>query len=92
MQTVVGGTNVKTDASRLRNKPPHILVATPGRLDDLLKQGALSRQAIGRLQTLIFDEGDRLMDMGFRCESCCKVGQPQAARRCLWHRPRQEWL
>eukprot|EP00891_Asterochloris_glomerata_P006086 jgi/Astpho2/6086/Aster-04033 len=66
VQTVVGGTNVKTDASRLRNKPPHILVATPGRLDDLLKQGALSRQAISRLQTLIFDEGDRLMDMGFR--------------------------
>ena len=68
LQTVVGGTNVKTDANRLRNKPPHILVATPGRLDDLLKQGALSRQAISRLQTLIFDEGDRLMDMGFRCK------------------------
>ena len=75
---------MKTDANRLRSKPPHILVATPGRLDDLLKQGALSRQAVGRLQTLIFDEGDRLMDMGFRCKSCCSAGQPQATQHCLW--------
>ena len=41
---------------------PHIIVATPGRLLDHLQKGTVSLDA---LQTLVMDEADRMLDMGF---------------------------
>jgi ATP-dependent RNA helicase RhlE len=41
----------------------HLLVATPGRLEDLLARGAFK---LNRIQMLILDEADRMLDMGFR--------------------------
>jgi ATP-dependent RNA helicase RhlE len=41
----------------------HVLVATPGRLEDLLARGAFSLE---RIRMLILDEADRMLDMGFR--------------------------
>ena len=41
---------------------PQLLVATPGRLRDLLAQRLLG---LGKLRTLVLDEADRLLEMGF---------------------------
>ena len=65
VQTVVGGTNLSTDLSRLNNRTPTVLVATPGRLNDLLQNGGAAPK-FSALRVLIFDEADRLLDMGFR--------------------------
>jgi superfamily II DNA/RNA helicase len=56
-----GGVPIEPQISKLR-KGLDVLVATPGRLLDLLTQGALKFDA---LQTLVLDEADRMLDLGF---------------------------
>lgn len=65
VQVVVGGLNINRDLKALERRVPDILVATPGRLIDHLTGHNLGPRLKG-LQTLVMDEADRLLDMGFR--------------------------
>jgi superfamily II DNA/RNA helicase len=58
---VYGGVGFEKQTREARRA--HILVATPGRLEDLLQRRAFG---LGHVQTLILDEADRMLDMGFR--------------------------
>ncbi|HET9719890.1 MAG TPA: DEAD/DEAH box helicase [Solirubrobacteraceae bacterium] len=58
----------------------HVLVATPGRLEDLLARGAFSLQ---RIRMLVLDEADRMLDMGFRPAIDRIVGACPADRQTL---------
>ncbi|MEM0986244.1 MAG: DEAD/DEAH box helicase [Pseudomonadota bacterium] len=60
-QVVFGGVSIHRQIRNL-NKGCHVLVATPGRLVDLLNQKAVSLE---HLETLILDEADQMLDMGF---------------------------
>lgn len=57
-----------------------VLIATPGRLLDHLRQGALT---LNQLQTLVFDEADRMLDMGFMDEIQAILKQVPANRQTL---------
>ncbi len=59
--TVVGGVPYPPQ-QKLLSKPLDLLVATPGRLLDHMERG---RVDFGRLEMLILDEADRMLDMGF---------------------------
>ncbi|HEX3512053.1 MAG TPA: DEAD/DEAH box helicase [Solirubrobacteraceae bacterium] len=58
---VYGGVGISAQARRAAKA--HILVATPGRLEDLLDRGAFSLDSV---RLLVLDEADRMLDMGFR--------------------------
>jgi len=58
---VFGGVGMNPQISRLK-QGVDILVATPGRLLDLQQQGFLD---LSTVQTLVLDEADRMLDMGF---------------------------
>jgi ATP-dependent RNA helicase RhlE len=58
---VFGGVNVNTQITRLKNGCD-ILVATPGRLLDLVGQRAVD---LAHVEILVLDEADRMLDMGF---------------------------
>src|SRR4051794_5274841 len=58
---VHGGVGVTAQAARSRRA--HILVATPGRLEDLLARRTFT---LDRIRMLVLDEADRMLDMGFR--------------------------
>jgi ATP-dependent RNA helicase RhlE len=58
---VYGGVNINPQIEALK-KGVEILVATPGRLLDLVGQKAVN---LGKVQILVLDEADRMLDMGF---------------------------
>ena len=58
---VVGGVPIKPQINQLR-KRPDIVVATPGRLLDLLSQNEVRLHRVSRF---VLDEADRMLDMGF---------------------------
>jgi len=58
----------------------HIVVGTPGRLLDHLRRGSLQ---LGGLQTLVLDEADRMLDMGFQEEIGALIAAAPSRRQTL---------
>ncbi|GJM35790.1 MAG: DEAD/DEAH box helicase [Saprospiraceae bacterium] len=64
IQAVYGGTDIGKQIRDLR-KGAHIITATPGRLRDLIRRGAVD---INHIQYLVLDEADEMLNMGFKEE------------------------
>jgi ATP-independent RNA helicase DbpA len=60
--TLTGGSALRVQVNSLKNGA-HIVVGTPGRIEDHLKKGTL---VVERLTSLVLDEADRMLDMGFQ--------------------------
>ena len=60
-EVVFGGVSINTQIARLK-QGPDILVATPGRLLDLMYQKKIN---LSQVQFFVLDEADRMLDMGF---------------------------
>ncbi len=58
---VYGGAGIQRQIQQARKA--HVVVATPGRLEDLLQRRAVSLEHV---KILVLDEADRMLDMGFR--------------------------
>ncbi|KAG9318189.1 P-loop containing nucleoside triphosphate hydrolase protein [Chiua virens] len=65
VQALIGGTSIGMQKQKLANQRCDILVATPGRLLDLLGSTRLAEK-LRSIQTIVLDEADRLLDVGFK--------------------------
>ncbi|CAG5132977.1 unnamed protein product, partial [Candidula unifasciata] len=64
----IGGANPQSDIDKFIAHGGHIVIATPGRLEDLFQRkvaGFTLAASVKALEMLILDEADRLLDMGF---------------------------
>lgn len=75
--TLYGGQAIERQFTDLR-KRPHIAVATPGRLLDHVQRGTVR---LGTATTVILDEADRMLDMGFLPDVTRILTQTPAARQ-----------
>ena len=61
-QCVVGGIDFQKQLDRIKRRPVDILVATPGRLLDFINRRYIN---LKKVEVLVIDEADRMLDMGF---------------------------
>jgi len=59
---LIGGASMYLQREMIRRNP-RVIIATPGRLNDHLKQGTITLKEVN---VLVLDEADRMLDMGFR--------------------------
>jgi superfamily II DNA/RNA helicase len=77
---VVGGMNIDRQIRDLRRRP-HVIIGTPGRLKDLLQRRELQ---LKNMTTLVLDEADRMLDMGFLPDMKTIIGAMPAERQTLF--------
>jgi ATP-independent RNA helicase DbpA len=77
--TLCGGAPVRRQLDSLQNGV-HIIVGTPGRIEDHLRRESLQTD---QLKTLVLDEADRMLDMGFRDTLNAIISQLPAPRQTL---------
>lgn len=76
---VVGGVSMTGQVNALRKKPD-IVVATPGRLLDLIRQKQVT---LNQIEFLVLDEADRMLDLGFVHDVRTIVSKIPTARQTL---------
>lgn len=77
--TLCGGVSLRPHLQSLKHLP-HVVVGTPGRILELIEAAALP---LDTLQTLVLDEADRLLDMGFADEVRAILKHLPVARQTL---------
>lgn len=77
--TLCGGNPIGPQLASLEHKP-HIVVGTPGRILKHLEKGSLK---IDRLKTLVLDEADRMLDMGFYDDIMSVIAKTPDQRQTL---------
>ena len=86
VSVVFGGVNIKTQKEQLKEKPPSVIVATPGRLKALAKDGDVSLKQCGHF---ILDECDKMLEQLGTCltpnPSPCGVGLPSEKKDTFVH-------
>ncbi|EWC42209.1 ATP-dependent RNA helicase DbpA [Pseudomonas stutzeri] len=77
--TLCGGVSIGPQIASLEHGA-HVIVGTPGRVQEHLKKGTLK---LDGLNTLVLDEADRMLDMGFYDAIAEIIGQTPAKRQTL---------
>lgn len=80
IQVVYGGASISTQIRDLKRNPPQILVATPGRLQDLIDRKAVK---LDNLEFLVLDEADEMLNMGFQ-EAIDKILEYTPEEKVIW--------
>ncbi|XP_054468289.1 ATP-dependent RNA helicase DDX55 [Anoplopoma fimbria] len=81
---LIGGTNPIDDVERFKDKGANIVIATPGRLEDMFRRkadGLDLASSVRSLDVLVLDEADRLLDMGFEMSLNTILGHLPKQRR-----------
>ncbi len=76
---LVGGVPFGLQLAQVR-RPVDIVIATPGRLKDHMDRGSV---ALGRVELLVLDEADRMLDMGFQEEIDSIIARVPKERQTL---------
>ena len=76
----IGGAGMGNQIRELRHQY-HFVIGTPGRLKDLMEQGVLS---LSGFKTLVLDEADRMLDMGFIADIRLMVSKMPKERQTLF--------
>lgn len=79
VEDVYGGEKIDRQIKAL-TRTTHIVVATPGRLLDLVERGAVD---ISKVETLVLDEADEMLSMGFK-EDLNKILKYNTSKRNTW--------
>lgn len=77
---IVGGVNVDRQVRDLKRRP-HVIIGTPGRLKDLMQRRVLQ---LKNMTTLVLDEADRMLDMGFLPDIRQIIGEMPTERQTLF--------
>lgn len=76
----VGGTNIGPQIRQLK-RPNQFIIGTPGRIKDLMERGVLD---VSRITSVVLDEADRMLDMGFIHDMRTILGAMPAQRHTLF--------
>lgn len=79
VEVVYGGVDINKQIKALR-KPTQIIVATPGRLLDLIRRRAVS---LATVKNIVLDEADEMLNMGFK-EDIDEIISQSAEERSIW--------